>query len=167
MGKRKEPDPEPDFMNGMRKVTIYQKTQPKTSLMTHQEADVLDREKFDLYMDNVRMKIVVRKKNGRIHTITGSVEGIGPRAMSFARKSMRYPGIFLLPYEIGSLNPQYDSHYIDDCITQYVARLRKNLFRESGEEPWFLLNGGSRQYAFNADRSYCIIERADSKPNNA
>ena len=67
----------------------------------------------------------------------------------------------MLSYEIGRVDPQFDSHYIRDVNIAAVACLRKRLFGEDGKDPYFLLTTSPFAVAYNGELSYRLITRLE------
>jgi hypothetical protein len=114
-----------------------------------------------LYLDLAHMDIAVRMVDGSIYEPDRHLVGINGQPLCVLCKWMRRPGIFSTPYETGKLPPYHNSHFVNENIVQYVARLRRNLFREDKDHERFLLTlGNPYRVAFNGKLSFCLIEPA-------
>ncbi len=148
--------------NGLNKVTTWQNGNREVTMMTEEELAGLKRRKFDACFDFVHGCSYVRKRSGKLIIHDGTLRGHESSDTALLLKLMKFPGRGLRPYEIGRLDPQYDSHYIKDCVIQVVRRLRVNVFGESGKKPYFLLTQ-TKPYAmaYNGKLSFCLIQRPD------
>lgn len=116
---------------------------------------------LDFYLDLAHMDVAVRMPDGSMCRPDRNLIGIKGQPLCVLRKLMRRPGVFNAPYEIGTMPPYHDSHFINENIVQYVARLRRNLFHEDKDHGRFLLTlRDPYRVAFNGELSFCLVEPA-------
>lgn len=116
---------------------------------------------LDFFLDVVHMKVAVRMADGSLYEPDRNLVGIKRQPLSVLLKLARCPGLFRTPYEIGNMQPYHHSHFINENIVQYVARLRRNLFHEDKDHERFLLTlRDPYRVAFNGDLDFCLIEPA-------
>jgi len=116
---------------------------------------------LDVHLDLAHMDVAVRMADGSIYRPGRDLVGIKGLPLCLLLKLMRCPGLFKTPYDIGNMPPYHESHFINENIVQYVARLRRNLFHEDKNHERFLLTlRDPYRVAFNGELSFCLIEPA-------
>ena len=142
------------------KLTTWKHWVRQTDLIPEEEIGEIDLEGFDLVIDCVHMRTIVRSMNGEPHTFIGPIKGIEGKPWGLLMRLLKKPGRFSSPYEIGYMGDPVDSFFVKDNVQQYATKLKKHLFKEKkGEKSRFLFSS-SRPYklAFNGELNFCLIE---------
>ena len=128
----------------------------------------IDPDKYDLFVDRVRMETHVKLDSGKTKKFNGQIQKVDGKPLGLLKKLMMRPARFLTPYEIGNIGEYCESYFISDNIAQYVVKLRKYLFMGKGSR---IIKTVSRSYriALSGDISFCWIEPffEDSKHESA
>ena len=142
------------------KVISFKKGIHKIEVVPEEEAFKFKTNNYHIFIDEVRMKVIIKLTKGKQKKFNGKIERVDGMPLGLLKKLMMRPGVFLTPYEIGNTGEHIDSYFIKDNIIQYVAKLRKYLFYESGRKHKFICTS-SRPYkiALNGDINFCWIER--------
>jgi len=131
----------------------------KTTLLPVTQARLYQPDGLDCFVDLVHMRLRVRRTDGHAYEPDKGLIGIKGHPLCVLQKVMRCPGVFWRVREIAQMPPYHDSHFINENIVQYVARLRRNLFCEDKNHERFLLTlRDPYRVAFNGELSFCLIE---------
>lgn len=138
---------------------IYRDGVKQESLLPESEV-IRNYDGLDFYVNLAHMELGVLMADGSIFTPDRALAGIKGHPLTVLCKVMRRPGLYHTPYEIGNLPPYHDSHFINANIVQYIAKLRRNLFREYGLPRHLLTLRDPYRVAVNGELDFLLIERA-------
>ena len=159
MKTNKKKTPEKGQEEPQCRVTTYKGKVMKKDVITDQEANRLKPAGFNLFIDRVHMKVSIEADDGKPLEVDQNLNGVKGQPLSVLLKLLRHPNRYMPPHEIGKIPPHNDSHYINENIIQYVAKLRKNLFNEDADNANFILtHTNPYRVAFNGELSFCLIE---------
>ncbi|MFC1604023.1 hypothetical protein ACFL5F_03255 [Planctomycetota bacterium] len=147
--------------NGQCKVSIWNNWILQKDMISEEKTGEINSDGFDLFIDRVHKRIIVRLANGKSCKFIGPIKKIEGRPLGLLMKLLKRPGKFMTPYEIGYIGDYIESYFINDNIQQYVRKLRKYLFKKKKAcKPRFIrTNHQPYSIAFNGDLSFCLIEQ--------
>jgi len=141
--------------------TLNRNRVKRTIVISEAKARLYQPDGLDCFVDLVHMRLRVRRTDGHAYEPDKGLIGIKGHPLCVLQKVMRCPGVFWRVREIAQMPPYHDSHFINENIVQYVARLRRNLFCEDKNHERFLLTlRDPYREAFNGELSFCLIEPA-------
>jgi len=159
-----QPDKEPvdgSPANWLLKVTSSKKKKYNVKTTTGARFRELDLSKYDAVVDLVHCEFRFRTKTGKVIPYKGKIPGLGPRrGLAVLLALLRRPGRFFTPYELRCESKIYRLQFPANVIAA-VAKIRTAL-EESGAAQWFILTTSPLAVAWNADRSFLLVERAGS-----
>ncbi len=148
-----------DFPEDRFLVTAYREEKLKEAVMNEEEIRTLDPSDVDFHWDRVYGWITIKLRHGEPKKYFGSIPGVGPAVgVPFLEELMFQPGILSGPEHL-QRNPSLTSFCDSAAVASRLRALRRG-FNESGRSPWYFVSQ-ARPYriAWNADRSWRIIER--------
>jgi len=140
---------------------ILNRNRVKTTIVISEaKARLYKPDGLDCFVDLVHMRLRVRRSDGHVYEPDKGLTGIKGHPLCVLQKVMRCPGVFWRVREIAQMPPYHESHFINENIVQYVARLRRNLFQEDKDGRFILTLRDPYRVAFNGELSFCLIEPA-------
>jgi hypothetical protein len=139
--------------------TTYRDGEFSESVLTRKEALERDHEDVDLYINEPFGEIAIQPKDGARLRYRGEIPGLGPAVgRPFLDALMWQPGEFLTAEKL-ILDPRLESLAGADSRAARLRDLRRG-FKDSPSDGWFfILARRPWRIAFNARRSFRLIER--------
>lgn len=148
-------EPESDPMS-RRFVVIYRNGQFTSGYYPAADAATITAGDYDLDVDVLTRTFVIKKSDGSMRLLRGTIPGVGTVPLQQLLKMARWAGVVLTPAQWKAIEPEYDKEGWGLSLAPIIARLRKLFFGEKGSQH-FIVTIKPLAYGWNRDRSYRII----------
>ena len=111
---------------------------------------------YDLDINMLTRTVTIRKSDGTLRVLQGTIPGIGTAPLQQLFKMLRYYDAVLPPVRWMAIEPEYDPDGWGLCLAPIIARLRKLFFGEKGSQH-FIVTINPLAYGWNRARSFRII----------